>query len=188
MGGWLHEVPDWESPVDGRGLGSAEHFTQRVWEVASSTPYPVVYYVYCVNSKIDPMAWIVWTRIGYLSVYSILYSCLFSVLYCMYQYLTVLCTDYSPFLPHDPIPYTWHIGILTDTVLRTLQQNNTAQPSQAKHDTKIDIPTAPKTKSQSMIFRSTNGSVTSSWSVCVCWTEGQTKMQAGSSGNARDES
>ena len=38
-----------------------------------------------------------------------------------------------------------------------------------------------------MIFRSTNGSV-SHFLVCVWYTEERTKMQAGPSGNARDES
>ena len=91
------------------------------------------------------MAWIVWTGIGYLSVYSILYPCLSCpILYVSVPYRTL---HYSPFLP-STIPYlvyTWHIGILTDTVAfsRTTTQPNQAKPSPA-HDTKIDIPTAPK--------------------------------------------
>lgn len=92
-----------------------------------------------------------------------------SVLFCTvcistlpYSVLTILPSFHDPFRI---------LGILASPygVLRTLQQNNTAQPNQAKppeHDTKIDIPAAPKSKSQSMIFRSTNGSVTS-YLVCV---------------------
>lgn len=103
---------------------------------------------------------------------SVFYSISMSVLFCTvcistlpYSVLTILPSFHDPFRI---------LGILASSltlysVRSTLQQNNTAQPNQAKppeHDTKIDIPAAPKSKSQSMIFRSTNGSVTS-YLVCV---------------------